>query len=160
DADAIDTLHTVLEVACRVAGPLLPLTTEEVWRGLTGERSVHLAVWPAAPDLPGNDALVSAMDEVRQVCSAALSLRKANKLRVRLPLPQLVVAAPDADRLADFVGIIADEVNVKQVVLTTDVAAHGHFDLVVNARACGPRLGGDTQKEILADEAGEWNKTD
>ncbi|HKN97839.1 MAG TPA: class I tRNA ligase family protein, partial [Pseudonocardiaceae bacterium] len=159
DADAIDTLHTVLETACRVAAPLLPLTTEAVWRGLTGERSVHLTDWPAADALPGNDALVSVMDEVRRVCSAALSLRKANKLRVRLPLARLVVAAPDADRLADFVELIADEVNVKQVALTTDVAAHGHFDLVVNARACGPRLGADTQKVIRAVKAGEWSTT-
>jgi isoleucyl-tRNA synthetase len=160
DVDAIDTLHTVLEVACRVAAPLLPLTTEEVWRGLTGGRSVHLTDWPSADDLPGNDQLVSVMDEVRQVCSSALSLRKANKLRVRLPLARLVVAAPDADRLAGFVEIIADEVNVKQVVLSTDVAAHGHFDLVVNARACGPRLGAATQKVIRAVKAGEWTTTD
>jgi isoleucyl-tRNA synthetase len=159
DRDAIDTLHTVLEVACRVAAPLLPLTTEEVWRGLTGERSVHLADWPSAAELPADDLLVSAMDEVRQVCSAALSLRKANKLRVRLPLGRLVVAAPDADRLAGFVGIIADEVNVKQVDLTTDVAAHGHFELVVNARACGPRLGADTQQVIKAVKAGEWTQS-
>ncbi|HEX3648170.1 MAG TPA: class I tRNA ligase family protein, partial [Pseudonocardiaceae bacterium] len=158
-ADAIDTLHTVLETASRVAAPLLPLTTESVWRGLTGERSVHLADWPVADTLPGNDALVSVMDEVRRVCSAALSLRKANKLRVRLPLARLVVAAPDADRLADFVELIADEVNVKQVELTTDVAAHGHFELVVNARACGPRLGADTQKVIRAVKAGEWSTT-
>jgi isoleucyl-tRNA synthetase len=160
DVDAIDTLHTVLEVACRVAAPLLPLTTEEVWRGLTGGRSVHLSDWPSSDDLPGNDELVSVMDEVRQVCSSALSLRKANKLRVRLPLARLVVAAPDADRLAGFVEIIADEVNVKQVVLSTDVAAHGHFDLVINARACGPRLGADTQKVIRAVKAGEWTTTE
>jgi isoleucyl-tRNA synthetase len=156
DVDAIDTLHTVLEVACQVAAPLLPLTTEEVWRGLTGGRSVHLTDWPAADPLPGNDELVSVMDEVRRVCSAALSLRKANKLRVRLPLAGLVVAAPDADRLAGFVEIIADEVNVKQVTLSTDVAAHGHFELVVNARACGPRLGADTQHVIKAVKAGDW----
>jgi isoleucyl-tRNA synthetase len=159
DADAIDTLHTVLEVACRVAAPLLPLTTEEVWRGLTGGRSVHLADWPDAAALPADAELVSVMDEVRQVCSSALSLRKANKLRVRLPLGRLVVAAPDAERLAGFVEIIADEVNVKQVVLSTDVAAHGHFELVVNARACGPRLGADTQKVIRAVKAGEWTTT-
>ena len=48
DQDAIDTLHTVLETLCRVAAPLLPLTTEVIWRGLTGERSVHLTDWPDA----------------------------------------------------------------------------------------------------------------
>ena len=46
DPDAIDTLHTVLEVVGRLAAPLLPLTTEVIWRGVTGERSVHLTDWP------------------------------------------------------------------------------------------------------------------
>ncbi|MFI7676747.1 isoleucine--tRNA ligase [Actinophytocola sp. NPDC049390] len=156
DKDAIDTLHTVLEVVSRVVAPLLPLTAEAVWRGLTGERSVHLADWPSDDLLPADAALVTAMDRVRQVCSAALALRKANKLRVRLPLAELTVAAEDADSLSSFTDLIADEVNVKRVTLTTDVAAHGHFELVVNARACGPRLGADTQKVIRAVKAGEW----
>jgi isoleucyl-tRNA synthetase len=156
DRDAIDTLHTVLEVVCRVVAPLLPLTAEAVWRGLTGERSVHLTDWPADDLLPADDVLVSAMDRVRQVASAALGLRKSNKLRVRLPLASLVVAAPDAAVLSPFIELIKDEVNVKSVSLTEDVAAHGHFELVVNARACGPRLGADTQKVIRAVKAGEW----
>ncbi|OLF05431.1 isoleucine--tRNA ligase [Actinophytocola xinjiangensis] len=156
DRDAIDTLHTVLEVVSRLTAPLLPLTTEAVWRGLTGERSVHLADWPSADELPADDALVTGMDRVRQVCSSALALRKANRLRVRLPLASLTVAAADARVLEPFTALIADEVNVKEVTLTTDVAAHGHFELVVNARACGPRLGADTQKVIRAVKAGEW----
>ncbi|HEX2131311.1 MAG TPA: isoleucine--tRNA ligase [Actinophytocola sp.] len=159
DRDAIDTLHTVLEVVSRLTAPLLPLTTEAVWRGLTGERSVHLADWPSADSVPADDALVTAMDRVRQVCSAALALRKSNKLRVRLPLASLVVAAPDADLLAPFTELIGDEVNVRNVSLTTDVAAHGRFELVVNARACGPRLGADTQKVIRAVKAGEWTSS-
>src|SRR5690606_7521606 len=43
DADAFDTLATALEVLARVMAPLAPLVTEEIWRGLTGGRSVHLA---------------------------------------------------------------------------------------------------------------------
>ncbi|GGM37750.1 isoleucine--tRNA ligase [Longimycelium tulufanense] len=159
EADAIDTLHTVLEVASRVAAPLLPLTAETVWRGLTGGRSVHLADWPRAGELPADADLVRAMDEVRQVCSAALSLRKTNRLRVRLPLARLVVATPDAAALEPFTELISDEVNVKEVVLTADVAAHGRFELAVNARACGPRLGADTQKVIRAVKSGEWTRT-
>ena len=46
--------------------------------------------------------------------------------------------------------VLRDEVNVKEVVLTDDVAAYGRFEVAVNARACGPRLGGDTQKVIRA----------
>ena len=158
DPDALDTLHTVLEVTCRVTTPLLPLTTEKIWQGLTGGRSVHLTDWPEASTLPRADGLVTAMDRVRQVASAALSLRKARGLRVRLPLATLTVAAADAAALEPFTDILRDEVNVKAVVLTTDVAAHGRFEIVVNARACGPRLGGDTQKVIRAVKAGEWEQ--
>ena len=50
--DAYDTLHTVLEVLCRVAAPFLPFLSEAVYRGLTGQRSVHLKTWPAADELP------------------------------------------------------------------------------------------------------------
>jgi isoleucyl-tRNA synthetase len=158
--DAIDTLHTVLEVTCRAAAPLLPLTTEKIWQGLTGERSVHLADWPASDELPHDDALVTAMEKAREVASAALSLRKARGLRVRLPLARLTVAAVDAETLAPFADLLRDEVNVKDVVLTTDVAAHGRFEVAVNARACGPRLGGDTQKVIRAVKSGEWARGD
>ncbi|MFN2494394.1 MAG: isoleucine--tRNA ligase, partial [Pseudonocardiaceae bacterium] len=158
EQDAIDTLHTVLEVGTRVAAPLLPLTTEAIWRGLTGQRSVHLTDWPDPATLPADGSLVVAMDRVRQVVSAALSLRKARGHRVRQPLSTLTVAAPDAPTLAPFVDLIRDEVNVRRVELTENVSGHGRFELTVNARACGPRLGGDTQKVIRAVKAGEWER--
>ena len=159
DRDAIDTLHTVLEVTCRVAAPMLPLTTEVIWRGLTGERSVHLTDWPLVDELPSDAALVESMDRVREVCSTALGLRMANKLRVRLPLGQLRVACEDAGQLRPFVDIIRDEMNVKSVELTDDVAAHGRTEIVVNARAAGPRLGKQVQDVIRAAKAGQWTTT-
>ncbi|UPU40715.1 MULTISPECIES: isoleucine--tRNA ligase [Rhodococcus] len=158
DRDAIDTLHTVLEVVTRLAAPLLPLVSEVIWRGLTGERSVHLADWPEASELPANPELVAAMDDVRTVCSTVLSLRKAQNLRVRLPLPEVTVAAPDAERLRPFLGLIADEVNVKKVDLTDDVDVHGRFEIAVNARAAGPRLGKSVQTVIKAVKAGDWTE--
>ncbi|MGV9826229.1 isoleucine--tRNA ligase [Gordonia sp. NPDC003429] len=156
DPDAFDTLYTVLEVASRLAAPLLPLTTEAIWRGLTGERSVHLADWPAADDLPADTELVDAMDQVQAVCSSASSVRKANKLRVRLPLPALTVASPTAERLSPFTDLIADEMNVKSVVLSTEADKFGRYELAVNARAAGPRLGKDVQRVIKAVKAGNW----
>jgi isoleucyl-tRNA synthetase len=154
NADAIDTLHTVLEVTTRLAAPLLPMVCEVIWRGITGGRSVHLTDWPEAGVLPADPALVAAMDQVREVCSVASSLRKAKKLRVRLPLPKLTVAVNDPDSLRPFTDLIADELNVKDVELTDDIAAHGRFELAVNARAAGPRLGKAVQDAIKAVKAG------
>ena len=98
DADAFDTLYTVLETVCRVTAPLLPLTAEEIWRGLTAERSVHLTDWPSAADLPADDDLVTSMDAVRDVCSVGSALRKAANLRTRQPLAKLTVVATRAGR--------------------------------------------------------------
>ncbi len=157
DRDAFDTLFTVLETLARVVAPLAPMTTEEIWRGLTGGRSVHLTDWPAAADFPADHDLVADMDAVREVCSAALSLRKARGLRVRLPLPRLTVATPDADRLRPFADLVADEVNVKEVVFASDPAAFSEQVLTVVPRALGPRVGGQVQQVIKAVKAGEWS---
>jgi isoleucyl-tRNA synthetase len=94
------------------------------------------------------------MDQIREVCSAGSSLRKAKKLRVRLPLPKVTVAVEDPTLIEPFTDLIADELNVKAVELTDDIAAHGRFELAVNARAAGPRLGKSVQDAIAAVKAG------
>ena len=156
DVDAVDTLHTVLETLCRVAAPLLPLVTDEVYRGLTGGGSVHLTDWPNRDDLPTDPNLVASMDRVREVCSVALSIRKAHSRRVRLPLSELTVSHPDAESLRGFADIIADEVNVKKVSLTTERESGVTAILQVIPGALGPRLGGRTQEVIKAVKAGDW----
>ncbi|GGG70524.1 isoleucine--tRNA ligase [Corynebacterium pelargi] len=156
--EAFNTLYTVLETLTRVAAPLLPMATEVIWRGLTGGRSVHLQDYPNAADFPADDALVAAMDDVRKVCSATSSIRKANKLRNRLPLAKLTVALPQAERLEPFKAIIGDEVNVKEVELTSDVDSVGRFEVAVNAKVAGPRLGNDVQKAIKAVKSGNYER--
>jgi isoleucyl-tRNA synthetase len=159
EPDALGTLWTVLETVCRAAAPLLPLTAEAIWRGLTGEPSVHLASWPDVSDWPQDAGLTGAMDLVRAACSTALGVRKARQLRVRLPLASLVIAHPDATSLAPFAELIADEVNVKTVELSDDVASLGRFELVPNPRLLGPRLGAQVQQVIRAVKAGDWTRS-
>ncbi len=154
--DGYDTLATALELLCRTAAPVLPMVTEAVWRDLTGGRSVHLADWPQAAELPDDPALVEAMDLARAVCSAALSVRKAVGHRVRQPLATLTVAAAGAASLQPFVELIADEVNVKQVVLLDDPASLGKKDLKVLPAVAGPRLGKDVQRVLGAVRKGDY----
>ena len=162
DAAAFDTLHTVLEGLSRLVAPLLPMAAEEIWRGLTGERSVHLTSWPLASEFPADPELVTAMDAAREVASAALSLRKAQSLRVRQPLASLTVVIDHPDGVRPFAGVIADEVNVKDVRLigldAAEVSSVGVTQrLTVNARAAGPRLGKGVQTVIKAAKAGDWS---
>ena len=161
DTDALDTLYTVLETLSRLAAPLAPLVTEEVWRGLTGEESVHLTDWPEASSFPENDELVATMDTVRDVASAGLAVRKAHGLRVRLPLTSLTIVTNNAAGVTEFLDILAEELNVKEVLtreLDDQVAQELGIGkkLLPHARELGPRVGAQVQSIIQAAKAGDW----
>jgi isoleucyl-tRNA synthetase len=100
------------------------------------------------------------MDRLRDVASVGLSLRREHQLRVRLPLAALTVAGRDGHRLAPFVDLLRDEVNVKEVVLSDDLEAFGTFLLKPVGAVVGPKLGGDTQKVMKAAREGEWTAND
>ncbi len=159
DQEAIDTLHTVLSVLTRLTSPLLPFISEEIHGGLHGAdaASVHLGDWPTIDELPADEELVASMDLARDVCSSTLSVRKAHKRRVRLPLQSVTVASPEADRLRDFTALIADEVNVRSVELTTDVGSVATEELKLVPAKLGPRLGKDVQNVIKAHKSGDWS---
>jgi isoleucyl-tRNA synthetase len=163
DADkhaAYDTLYTVLTTLCQVAAPLLPLVTEKIYRGLTGEESVHLTEWPDQALFPVDDQLMVSMDTVREVCSAGLSLRESHNLRTRLPLRQLVVAGPGITQLRPFIPLIQEELNVKEIILEESFEHIATFQLHVNARAAGPRLGQRMKDILAASKRGEWSYGD
>ncbi|MEN9603616.1 MAG: hypothetical protein RL545_305, partial [Actinomycetota bacterium] len=159
--EGFDTLYTVLETLCRVAAPLLPMVTEEVWKGLTNGRSVHLTDWPNAKDFPADDRLVAAMDQVRSAASVSNALRKAASLRNRLPLAKLTVVTNDSADLQQFAGLLADELNVKNIELVElDESSGERFGVVkqltVNSRVAGPRLGANVQHVIRGAKSGAW----
>ncbi|WP_040313639.1 isoleucine--tRNA ligase [Schaalia cardiffensis] len=158
DQAAFDTLYTALVRLMEVAAPLLPLLTEEIWRGLTGGESVHLVDYPILPEAVANDALVAAMDEVRDVVSSAHALRKANQLRVRQPLQGLRVVSEQAEALSSFAGLIASEVNVKDVRLLTPAESglSVSTELSLNPRAFSPEIRKLTSQLFKAQKAGEW----
>ncbi|WP_334123168.1 isoleucine--tRNA ligase [Glutamicibacter sp.] len=165
DTQAFDTLYTALETLVKVTASLLPLASEEIFRGLTGQRSVHLTDWPDANEFPSDVSLLETMETTRKICSVGSSLRKAKNLRVRLPLAELKVVLTDAARLeGTYASIIKDELNLKSVTLIdaegVDAASYGiSQQLVVNARAAGPRLGKNVQQAIKGAKSGDWSVT-
>ena len=174
DANAFNTLYTVLEVFMRVLAPLAPMESESVWRGLTGGESVHLADWPYVADektgeatelgrvLVDDPALVDAMEKVREIVSGTLSLRKAAQIRVRQPLAKLTVVVEDVDAVKAYDEILKSELNIKDIEFCTmeDAGSQGLkivHELKVNARAAGPRLGKQVQFAIKASKSGAWH---
>ncbi|MDY6055131.1 isoleucine--tRNA ligase [Micrococcus sp.] len=169
DTVAMDVLYTVLEAFTRAAAPLLPLVTEEIWRGLTGGRSVHLSDYPDAdlfPHGPEAEELVARMDLVRSVSSAGSALRKAAKRRVRLPLAVMDVVVPEAVGLeGTFARIVAEELNLKEVRLVElteeAIARHGiATELKLNFRELGKAFGKQVPLIKRAVDAGDYTEAD
>ncbi len=158
DQAAFDTLFTALVVFAEAVAPLLPLLTEEIWRGLTGGESVHLADFPDLPSTWADEDLVANMDEVRDVVSSAHSLRKTNKIRVRQPLSVLTVVRENPDQLEQFKSIIASEVNVKDVTLKApeESGLEVKRTLGLNPREFAAEIRPLTSRLFGAAKSGQW----
>ena len=156
DPDAYDTLYTVLTTFTRVAAPFLPMIMEEIYGGLTHGDSVHLASWPNLDELPEDPDLVSRMDQIREAASTALHLREEAGLRVRLPLGSVTVAGKNASDLSEVADLLAEEINVHEVILTEEIGDSATLNLKPNGNILGPRLGSEVQKVFAAAKRGDW----
>ena len=157
---AYDTLGTALRTLTLVAAPLLPFLCDEIHTGLTGGASVHLRDWPDASAFPEERELVADMDTVREVCSTGLAMRRAENVRVRQPLRRLTIAGAGVKRLEPYLSLVADEMNVKEATLSDEIEGFADLRLQVDARAIGPRLGGETKAVIAASKRGDWSRGD
>lgn len=114
--EAFGTLYTVLTTVTKLLAPFMPFVTEDMYRNLTGEESVHLAVLPKKAELAEisgeQTAQLDAMQHVRDVVAQALALRAEAKIKVRQPLSSVTVTQGIHPELQE---LLKDEVNVKEV---------------------------------------------
>ena len=154
--NAYDTLYTVLVTTVTGIAPLLPLISEEIYKNLTGEESVHLANWPDVSKFPNDLNLVTTMDQIRAVCSAGLSLREQHNLRTRLPLKSITLLGGSLEAVLSYADLVKEELNLKEVLFSKDTDKYANYQLTVNSRVAGPRLGGKIQSIIAASKKGDW----
>lgn len=160
DRRAFDALYTVLATLSKIMAPLMPMMCDFVFRGLTGEESVHLADYPDVSGLPDDAELTEQMDLVRAVSSTAKAIREEHKLRNRLPLRAMKVAGAKARSLKAFIDVLKDEVNVKDVVLDTDISAVATPFLYLKTPLIGKRLGAHMGAIMGASKTGAWQVLD
>lgn len=127
----------------------MPFMSEFVYKGLTGGESVHLEDVPTLSAIAGNGGLIAQMDMVRAISSVAKAIREEHKLRNRLPLRSMTIAGDNAGMLQDFAEALKDEVNVKNIVLKSDIADVAERFLYLKTPLIGKRLGG-AMKDIMA----------
>ncbi len=122
---AYETLWTVLTEYCKALAPLIPFVTEEIYRNLTGEASVHLADWPDVQSVFHDLQLEKSMEDGQKVASAAHALRKLGKVKARIPLKKLSYAGPR--KLTEEVKqAVLAEINAYQLEFT-DKEKHTEF---------------------------------
>jgi len=123
------TLQHVLVTVAKLTAPLTPFIAESIYRGVRGENeSVHLSDWPAvAPDVD-DEGLLNDMTEVRCVASLALEARQRAKVKVRQPLAKLTLKEETLVGKDELLAILADEINVKQVVFGSGFDGSVHLD--------------------------------
>jgi len=123
DADknnAYQTLWTVLVELSKLMAPFTPFIAEEIYKNLTGEESVHLADFSEADKNLIDEKLNEEMSNVRNIISESLQLRANAKIKVRQPLSELRIT--NYEFRSDFLEIIKEEVNVKEIIIAKDEA--------------------------------------
>ncbi|HXS15314.1 MAG TPA: class I tRNA ligase family protein, partial [Candidatus Saccharimonadales bacterium] len=125
-----ETTYTVLITLCKLLAPLTPFITEEMYRNLTGEESVHLTYWPEIDETLIDEKLENEMMHARKVVEMAHAQRKDAGLKLRQPLAGLSAVVPLG--LSDDVQkVIADEVNVKTVQIKLGEELSVSIDTVI-----------------------------
>lgn len=114
--DFLATCYNVLTQVCKLLAPFVPFTAEVIYKNLTKEESVHLADWPTVKGKSKSDTkLINNMELVRQIVEKGHAVRKEKKIPVRQPLQAVKVISPSLKLSDDLLGVIADELNVKEV---------------------------------------------
>ena len=148
--DGYFTLYETLLTTCRLIAPFTPFIAEAMWRNLVGgfgERateSVHLCDYPTVNEAAIDPVLSQRMALGREIASLGRSARMSEKIRVRQPLAKVEVVLADRthfDWLRSHAAIIAEELNVKQVELTTEGDEFIEYQVVPNFKRLGPRVG-------------------
>ena len=110
------TIYHVLVTLSKVLEPFNPFISEEIYKNLTKEESVHLSEWPQEKRLSEEDTkILSEMNTIREVVEKAHAERKEAKIPVRQPLQSIKVVSPDAKPNDAILKVAMDELNVKKI---------------------------------------------
>ena len=144
--NAYMTLYTSLVTLCKVAAPMIPFMTEEIYLNIvagidkTAPESIHLCDFPVANEAYIDKELEANMDEVLRIVVVGRACRNAANIKNRQPIGKMYVKA-EAE-LSDFYKeIIEDELNVKEVEFTDDVRAYSSYSFKPQLKTVGPKYG-------------------
>ena len=158
EAQAFDTLYTILVNVSKLAAPLMPFICEYIYKNLTKEESVHLCDYPGLNEIKADDNLMNEMDFVQDLCSTGKFIREEKNLRNRLPLASLTVIG--AHLSDEYQEIVKDELNVKEVRFDDNLENYASKNVYLYTPLLGKTLGKDMGAEMAAYKQGQWQLND
>lgn len=136
-----NTTYEVMVAVAKLSAPFAPYISEEIFRNLTGETSVHLTEFPKAEGHLIDKRVEERMDLVRDLVTLGRGARETVKIKVRQPISQVVVDGKFEALISDLGDLIKEELNVKSVVFAKDLGEYMNFSLKPNFKVLGPVLG-------------------
>ena len=144
--NAYMTLYTSLVTIAKLAAPMIPFMTEDIYRNLvcnvdkTAPESIHLCDYPVADESMIDKSLEENMEEVVDIVVLGRACRNAANIKNRQPVAKMYVKAartPDES----FIDVIAEELNVKSVEFTDNVREFTTYSFKPQLRTVGPKYG-------------------
>ena len=144
--NAYMTLYTALTTMIKAAAPMIPFMTEEIYQNLVrsidpdAPESIHLCDFPVADESLIDPALEADMALVLQAVVLGRACRNSANIKNRQPVAAMYIKA---DRQLDdfYTAIIADELNVKQVLFTDNMESFISYSFKPQLRTVGPKYG-------------------
>ena len=135
------TTYDVLLGLSKMIAPIVPYLSEEIYQNLTGRKSVHLEDFPKADMSLVNLKIEERMDLVRDIISLGRNAREEAKIKVRQPISEVILDGKKKDFILDFVSLIEEELNVKEVHFENDLSKYMNYEVKPNFKIAGKIFG-------------------
>ncbi|OOB79525.1 MAG: isoleucine--tRNA ligase [Epulopiscium sp. Nuni2H_MBin001] len=144
--NAYMTLYTVLETLAKISAPFIPFMTEEIYQNLvrtndkTAPQSIHLCDFPTAVLEWIDPQLEQHMDSVLKIVNLGRACRNESNIKTRQPIGKMYVGSTQ-HLPQQFIEIVAEELNVKEVIFTNDATDFISYSFKPQMRTLGPKYG-------------------
>ena len=152
--NAYACLYNAIKAIIGVMAPITPFLTDYVYQNTVREIekdapvSVHLTAYPEVMDIPEDKAVLESTRIAREIIATAQRMRNEAQIKVKQPLSKMYVTAQEGEYEAvkPLIGVIKEELNVKDVEFTSDTSVYNEVYFTVNFRVAGAALKGEAQK--------------
>ncbi len=135
------TTYEVLLAFVKLAAPITPYITEEIYQNLTGKTSIHLEDFPTYDESLIDEELENRMDLVRDVCSLGRNAREDAGIKVRQPLNFIIVPSIFKTVIGSLDSIIKEELNIKEIMYEEDMSLYMDYIVKPNFKVVGKIFG-------------------